>query len=433
MIKGFNVYKDKFNINTKEEINLGLDRIQGFLAEIGHPQKEIKAIHIAGTNGKGSTLQYLRRILMEAGYKTGTFTSPHILNVNDQICTNEGPISVHEFEATIEYLLSIVDEKNKIQNLTDFELLTCLAIVYFSRINKQDVVIFEAGMGGLTDSTNVIHPLLSIITSISLEHTDFLGSSIEEIAYQKAGIIKENSPSITGVRNSTALRVIKEASDKHHSNCYVLNEHFFITEKEDNFEVHTKKKDYTQLQIAMKGRHQRENCSLAIMAAEVLQAEKLFKIEEKHIKQGIFKAFIPGRFEVISESPRVILDGAHNPAAVIQLVNILKEEYSNYKLTFIFGAVKDKDTLSMISMLEPIAEKMIFVDFEFPRAASAAYLEKQCSLDNKKSSNDLRNTFQSEINNLEKNEALVITGSLYLLAEVKPIIDKYLKNTTISM
>jgi dihydrofolate synthase/folylpolyglutamate synthase len=420
MIKGFQLYKNKFNIHTNEEINLGLERIQDFLAVIGNPQNEIKTVHIAGTNGKGSTLQYLRMILMEAGYLVGTFTSPHILSVNDQISTNEGPISEEEFEEAFDYLIRVVEDKKQIELLTDFELLTVLSIVYFSRINKQNIVLFETGMGGLLDSTNVIKPLVSVITNISLEHTSFLGSNISEIALQKAGIIKDHTPCVTGVKNIEALNVIREYANKMNSSLFVLNEDFSIRKIGDGFTFQSALTTYKYLEINMKGQHQKENGSLAIMAAELLNKEYAFEIERVHIEKGVKNAFWPGRFERFSEN--IVLDGAHNDDAVHYLVETLKEEYPNRKFQFIFGALKDKNSLAMIKMLEEIAEKITFVDFNFPRAATAKQLEALCTLENKSSADNLAECLSAEIRRLTEDDVLVITGSLYLISEVKDIL-----------
>jgi dihydrofolate synthase/folylpolyglutamate synthase len=421
MIKGFHLYKSKFDIQTKEEINLGLDRIQDFLASIGNPQNEIKTVHIAGTNGKGSTLQFLRSILMEAGYFVGTFTSPHILSVNDQIATNDGPISNTEFDHIMEYLIEIVGDKKRIEGLTDFELLTVLAIVYFSKMNKQDIALFETGMGGLQDSTNMIHPLLSIITNISLEHTAFLGNNIAEIAIQKAGIIKDQTPCVTGVKNKEALMVIKTYAHERHANLYVLNEDFFIRNIGEGFTFQSSQSSYDYLEINMKGQHQKENSSLAIRASELLNKEYSFTIKRTHIENGVKKAFWPGRFEIVHKRPDIILDGAHNDDAVQYLVKTLREEYSGQKFQFIFGALKDKNTVAIIKMLEEIADKITFVDFSFPRAASAKQLEALCTLENKSIAGNLSECLSEEIKSLKEDQVLVITGSLYLISEVKDI------------
>jgi dihydrofolate synthase / folylpolyglutamate synthase len=426
MIKGFDSYTQRFSLQTKKEINLGLDRILGFLTLLDSPQNELTPIHIAGTNGKGSTLQFLRYILIEAGYSVGTFTSPHILSVNDQISTNNGAISEDELNKTFTYILSSVDKK-EVEILTDFELLTVLAIVYFSRINKQDFVIFETGMGGLNDSTNVIMPLVSIITTISLDHTSFLGSTVTEIALQKAGIIKKGIPSVTGVKNPEALQVIKDYAHKLQSPLSVLGEDFWMTENETKLSLETPEQRFEDLQISMKGKHQKENAALAIMTVEVLVMQGVVQVEQVHIEEGVRKAFWPGRFEFVSEDPAIILDGAHNPDAIERLVETLKSEYPGRKLHFIFGALRDKDVSIMIKMLEEVASRMSFVDFEFPRAASALMLADICRLENKCSYANLDECLRVEINSLHNEDVLVIAGSLYLLAEVKERIGEFLR------
>jgi dihydrofolate synthase / folylpolyglutamate synthase len=431
MIKGFNQIKEKFDIHTKTEINLGLTRIEEFLALLGNPQQHLKAVHIAGTNGKGSTLQILRHILMEAGYSVGTFTSPHIENVKDQISTNEGPISEDKLDETLSYLLKNSRDKQEIERLTDFELLTVLAIVYFSCIDQQDIVIFETGMGGLTDSTNILSPLLSIITTISLEHTAFLGELIEDIAYQKAGIIKKGIPSITGVKDPEALKVIKDIAGEQQSKLYVLNEDITIEDDGNAFSVKTPQRTFMQLQLGMKGNHQKENSALAIMAAEVLKGNFL-QIENSHIEKALKQTVWPGRFEIISENPMIILDGAHNPAAMERLVETLQQEYPNRKFQFVFGALKDKNIKVMIEMLEQLAGKMIFIDFDFPRAAPASQLASLSSVSNKQIITDFSNLVK-EINQLKGSEIMVVTGSLYLISQLKPYLCKYLKNNIISL
>jgi dihydrofolate synthase / folylpolyglutamate synthase len=426
MIKGFQIYKEKFDLQTNEEINLGLERIQDFLARIGNPQNDLKTVHFAGTNGKGSTLQFLRTILMEAGYSVGAFTSPHILSVHDQLSTNDGAISEEKMEETIDYVLGLVEDKKQIETLTDFELLTVLAIVYFSKINRQDIVLFETGMGGLQDSTNIIKPLLSIITNISLEHTAFLGHTISEIAVQKAGIIKNHTPCVIGVENIEAITVIRNYANDCHSSLYVMNEDFSIRSNGSGFTFQSAQSSYEFPAIQMKGQHQRENGSLAIMAAELLKKEYSLAIERTHIENGVKNAFWPSRFELVSKRPAIILDGAHNDDAVQSLVKTLKEEYPDQKFHFIFGALKDKNTVAMINMLEEIACKITFVDFNFPRAASAKQLEALSTLKNKNYANNLSECLAKEIKTLKEDELLVITGSLYLISEVKDIMAKIL-------
>ncbi|MEH7249922.1 folylpolyglutamate synthase/dihydrofolate synthase family protein [Neobacillus niacini] len=416
MTKGMDRFTRKLGLTIKKEINLGLGRMLEFLDHIGNPQRDLKAVHIAGTNGKGSTLQFLRTIVMEAGYSVGTFTSPYILNVNDQISTNSGAITDQQLEETLLYLYTIAGKK--IEELTEFELLTVVAIVYFSRISKQDIVIFETGMGGLTDSTNVIHPILTIITTISLEHTDFLGDTIEKISYQKAGIIKSGVPCITGVKSPEALSVIKSYAAMKRARVYVGNEDFSIMDDGHQLSVETAENQYNHLRIGLKGPHQKENGSLAIKAAELLQQNDYLNITKNHIEKGIENTFFPGRFEVISENPLIILDGAHNPDAIYQLIETIKEEYPNRRYHFIFGALKDKNTKLMIEMIEQIAHKITFIHFNFARAATAERLASQSTLDNIEIWTELGHGFVNDLKS-QQDEIIIITGSLYLLSEIK--------------
>ncbi|MHC0037460.1 bifunctional folylpolyglutamate synthase/dihydrofolate synthase [Pseudoneobacillus sp. C159] len=419
MIKGLDYYKAKFHIRTKEEINLGLQRIEEFLQKIGNPQKAIQTVHLAGTNGKGSTLQFLRSILIDAGYQVGTFTSPYLHSVHDQISTNEGPISEEKLEETILYILNQLEDKSNLESLTDFEFLTVLSLVYFARVDQQDIVLYETGMGGLHDSTNVITPLASIITNISLEHTNFLGETLSEISFQKAGIIKDNIPCLTAVDHSEALSVIQKTAAEKNAPLYVNNIDFQIREEQEGYLFQTNDTVYPLLEIGMKGNYQIKNAGLAIMTAIILHRDYSYKIESIHIANGLKQAFWPGRFEMFSQNPLIILDGAHNPDAIDGLVKTLEKEYVDKRIHIIFGALTDKNASSMIKMLERIAHRMTFIDFDFPRAAKAAYLESLCSLESKSSCSHLPECLSAEMNRLGQDEILVITGSLYMIAEVR--------------
>jgi dihydrofolate synthase / folylpolyglutamate synthase len=424
MIKGLDHYKTKFHIQTKSEINLGLDRIEEFLEGIGNPHKEIRCVHLAGTNGKGSTLQFLRYILMDAGYRVGTFTSPYLHSVHDQISTNDGPISSDKLEETILYILNQLEDRTSLESLTDFEFLTVLSLVYFAKIDAQDIVLYETGMGGLHDSTNVITPLASLITNISLEHTKFLGETIGDIARQKAGIIKEGVPCITGVDDREALTVIQDTAEEKHSPLYIWHQHFDMLEQEHGFLFQTEGDSYPSLEIGLKGAHQISNAALAIMAATILKRDFAYKIEPSNITNGVKGAVWPGRFEIFSVNPLIILDGAHNPHAVNVLVKTLANEYADRRISMIFGALADKNTSLMISMLEQVANRITFVDFDFPRAAKAAQLASLCSIENKSSCVDLKQCLASELDQLERDEMLVITGSLYMIAEARAFLQE---------
>jgi len=422
MIKGFDFYKNKFGLRTSSEIHLGLGRIEGFLESIGNPQYDLKSVHIAGTNGKGSTLQFLKMILAEAGYSVGTFTSPYIKDVTDQISTVDGPIGEEGLEIAIQELL-LSAKKEEISQLTDFELLTVLAIVYFSWSNKQDIVLFEAGMGGLTDSTNVLQSLISIITNISLEHTAFLGDTVGKIALQKAGIIKKDRPSVIGVRDMEALAAIKGYANQQQSAIHIVDEDFFILAEEGNsFTVKTSAAQYRRLVAGLKGGHQTDNAALAVMAAEVLKNHYGFGIEVYHIRNGLKKTHWPGRYEIFSKNPTIILDGAHNPDAVSSLADTLRTDFPGRKVKFLFGALRDKEAGEMIGLLEPLAEEIAFADFEFPRAAKAAVLADLCHHEDKSVAADLVETLPYIIERLTADDIFVITGSLYFIAEVKQLL-----------
>jgi dihydrofolate synthase / folylpolyglutamate synthase len=421
-------------------IKPGLKRMEWMMDKLGNPETKMKTVHIGGTNGKGSTVTFLRSILEAGGYSVGTFTSPYIEQFNERISVNGKAISDAELLQLANIIRPLADEleETELGGPTEFEVITAMAFHYFATMNKVDVVIFEVGLGGRFDSTNIIQPLASIITNIGLDHTNILGNTYEEIAFEKAGIIKENTAIFTAVKHPGAIKVIEDQADKKKAPLYRLNQEFSISShkslyKGEVFDVITQLQTIAQLEIRMIGQHQTENAALAVMAAQFLNQTGSFIIPEQAIRTGLKRAYWPGRFEILSESPLVIIDGAHNEEGITALTHELSTRYQNRSIQIVFAALSDKKLDQMIAKLDKTAAQITFVSFDFPRAAKAEELLKISHSPNKLAVVDWGPFLIEEIQNIDNNSMLVITGSLYFISEVKPFLVNCLKNKISSL
>lgn len=423
-------------------IKPGLKRMEWMMERLDHPERNIRTVHIGGTNGKGSTLTFLRCILEEAGYNVGTFTSPYFEHFNERISINGKPISDEEMLELANTIKPLAEEleKTELGGPTEFEVITAMALYYFSKMNPVDVALFEVGLGGRFDSTNVIYPLLSIITSIGLDHTNILGDTYEQIASEKAGIIKNGVPIITAVKQPEAQQVIIDKAKHVNASLYQLGSVFKATDiqtlpngAEFNFSS-ALLKNLNKLQISMLGQHQIDNAALAVMASQVLSQFYAFLIDEQQIRQGLIKAYWPGRFEQISEHPLIIIDGAHNQEGIDALANELQQRYKGKRINILFTALADKKLDKMIAKLDQTADNIIFTQFDYPRASKAEDLAALSSLPNKQIEPDWREGLQRLLQQAKtqsqqdmNNEIFVITGSLYFLSEIKPYLLQLLK------
>ncbi|MDQ1144854.1 dihydrofolate synthase/folylpolyglutamate synthase [Bacillus sp. SORGH_AS 510] len=439
----FTTYKealDWIHARLRLGIKPGLKRMEWMMDKLGSPENKIKTIHVGGTNGKGSTVTYLRNILEAAGYTVGTFTSPYIEQFNERISVNGKPISDEELVKLANVIRPLADEleETELGGPTEFEVITAMSFYYFAEMGKVDVVVYEVGLGGRFDSTNIIHPLTSIITNIGLDHTNILGNTYEEIAFEKAGIIKEHTPIFTAVKHPGALKVIEKQAENMKAPIYRLNKEFFISEHESKakgeiFNLTTPTQTLYGIEISMIGKHQTENAALAVCAAEYLNQEGSFAISEQAIRDGLKNAYWPGRFEILSDKPLVIIDGAHNEEGITALVHELSTRYHERNIHIVFAALKDKKLDEMIAKLDQVANQISFVSFDFPRAAAGEELLKISQSSNKVAVSDWKTYLLEEIETLDSTGMLVITGSLYFISEIKPHLCKYLKNMTISL
>ena len=379
MIKNYEKAIALLTSQGKFYINLGLDRISAILDLMGNPQRKLKCIHVAGTNGKGSVCAIISTVLKEAGFKVGLFTSPHLFRYTERIQIDGKEIEEEIFAEKI-FKIQELSEKNNI-HLTEFEILTALMFEYFAE-NNVDFAVIEVGLGGKYDSTNVIeNPICSVITTIDLDHTERLGDTIEKIAEEKAGIIKKDCPIVIN-KNNKGFEVIKSHAE---------NDQLFIA---NNLMLG---------EMSLKGIHQQENLNLALSA--ILLAVPDIKITT--IQSALKHVVHHGRFEYF-EDKKLLVDGAHNPNGIKALRQNLEAYFKNYKLRFIFGCLRNKDYTQMIKLLFKENDEIYFNHFKHQNSATFEELSKVCDYPAKEYTGELP----------EFDGITVVCGSLYMIADV---------------
>jgi len=348
---------------------LGLDRIERLLERMDNPHRKLKYVHVAGTNGKGSTVAFISSILMAAGYRVGTYTSPSIERFNERIRVNGEDIENEALASIITDIKGHIDDmvSKGEENPTEFEITTALAFQYF--LDKEcDIVVLEVGLGGRLDSTNVIEsPEICVITTIDFDHMEILGNTLPLIASEKAGIIKAGSDVILYPQSEEAEGVILSNADSLGARVRKADFDSIHILSSDIFSQTFNYKGLSGLSIRLAGLHQTRNASVAIEAA-LLLSEKGWKIDEDAIRSGLDSARWPGRFELLCEEPIFIADGAHNSQGVAMLRKNLEQLFPDRKITFIMGVLADKDYAEMVSEIAPIAQRFITVDVDNKRA-----------------------------------------------------------------
>ncbi len=410
-------------------IKPGLHRMKKMMEKLDHPEKELKVIHVGGTNGKGSTVTYIRSMLTEAGYHVGTFTSPAIEQFNERISIDGEPIKDNEIVQLVQVMQPIVKEMEELEegSPTEFEVITAMAIYYFARIQPVDLVIFEVGLGGKQDSTNILTPIVSIITNIGLDHTHILGSSLAEIASEKAGIMKRHVPVITAVKQHEANEIIQEKAREMEAVIYSMNEQFqvfhdFSIARGERFSFQSIFGEIQNLELLMLGAHQVENAGVAVMTILYLQKYHRFQISEKELRSGLKKAYWPARMELLQYHPPIIIDGAHNPEGMRALVKTLQKRYPSRSLKIVFSALRDKELSHILSILESLDSELYFTEFDVPRAASASELLEASPHRQATVVPDWQKLLRHLSVSLKDEEVLVVTGSLYFLSAMKPFL-----------
>lgn len=430
--------KDVDTLKYLEELrvlgsNYGLERTERLLELLGNPHNSLKLIHIAGTNGKGSTSAILGSILIEHGYKVGFFNSPHLEEVEETIRINDENIKEEDFIDLINEIKPFVNQvvEEGFNHPTEFEVLTCIMFLYLYRQNV-DFGVIEVGLGGRLDSTNVLTPILSVITSISLDHTNILGDTIEEITREKSGIIKKLIPIVTCIQKDGAMKVITEKAIKMNSNLIIVNPNnynFLKIDKNNTISqknlVNYKGKDEL-LNLSLLGKHQIINLSLAIEAVKELENLNYIDLDINKIKLAVQKVKWKGRLEILSKNPYIVIDGAHNVAG-IQFLKRNIEEYFAYKnLYLIIGILADKEVEKIVEIISPLAKEVYTVTSNSIRAKSSEDLKVIVKNYNKNclSFEDYEEAARVAIEKAGKEDLILAAGSLYMIGQMRDIFNR---------
>ncbi len=401
---------DKINSISNVGLSPSLKRIEEILRVLGNPHKKLKFVHVAGTNGKGTTASFIATVLQKAGYKTGLFTSPYIENFTERFKIDGEEIEQDKLINLYKYL----NEKIK-SNYTQFDFITALSLLWFAQ-NNCEIVVLEVGLGGRFDATNIIeNPLVSIICSISLDHTQILGDTVEKIAFEKAGIIKDNSTLVLYPKQEkSVINVITNVCKEKNTALKIPSTDVEIIKTSLLGTVF--KIDECLYEIPFSGVHQVFNALTALKALEEIIL-KGYKISRQNIIDGFKETKITARIELISENPLIILDGGHNEDGAKALANLLRTQLSNKKITAIVGMVTDKDSEKFFEILAPLFSEIILTRLDNPRSCCEFELEKLAKkyCQNTKSAPNIH----SAINLATKFEALVVCGSLFLAGEAR--------------
>jgi dihydrofolate synthase/folylpolyglutamate synthase len=402
-------------------IKLGLENIQKFLDYLGNPQRKLQAFHIAGSNGKGSTASFIASILKEFHYKVGLYTSPHFVRFNERIQILHSEKKLHRDEIPDEYIAQFISANERFideQKLTFFEVTTAMAFKYF-REQKVDYAVIETGLGGRLDATNVLNPNAAVITSISLEHTNILGDTIEQIASEKAAIIKKNAKVFTGKIPESAHKIIESRCSELGCDLFLIRD--FLIEKKDLVELYTEEMEVDDWTMPLKGDYQKYNAALAAMAVSKTLDTDNFGAISHGIKNVVTNTGLQGRYEFYFKKPDIIFDSAHNPESVEHFLSEFRKEKDKYsKRILLFAAMKDKAVKEMFQMLRNFFDEIHITTIDFERASSLEELtgiSKQINLSVIPEENPIK--FISEFEQGDRRKCLVVLGSMYLLGVIK--------------
>lgn len=395
----------------------GLERIKELCNKLGNPQDNLKFIHVAGTNGKGSFCSMLSSILKEAGYKTGLYTSPYILKFNERININGEMIDNNSLAEIASYVKNYAETME--DKPTEFELITAIAFEYFKRENC-DIVVLECGMGGLLDATNIIKtPIISVITGVSLDHTSFLGDTIEKIAGEKSGIIKQGIPCLWCGDNDVAEKVIENCAQNKNTKIINSDKNFNVSEFSLNGTVFSTYL-YKDLFLPLLGSYQPGNACNVLSAVSLLN-DLGYNISETHIRNGFKNTVWHARFEVLSKNPLIIADGAHNPEGIDSAVDSVKQYFKDKKVNIVTGVMKDKDYCYIAETLSRVAATVFCVTPNNPRALSSKVYSKVFTDLNIKALafDSVEDAFNASVEESKKiGCATVVLGSLYLYSDI---------------
>jgi len=414
----------RYNVTT-----FSLDRMEKLLSFVGNPHRKLAAAHIAGTKGKGSTATMLARMLEANDYSVGLYTSPHVVDLHERIAINGKNISDSELLGLINRIYAPVEKMAKYDAPTFFEIFTAMAFMYFID-KKVDIAVIETGLGGRLDSTNVIEPAVVGITSISIDHQNLLGSTIDSIAREKAGVIKKGIPVVTVTQDPAAMKEIKKAATAAKAPLMVTGKDIDFSYRFESSREHgphtricltTPTSKFEHLKVPLPGEHQALNCGLAIAMLDMLKAGG-YKIDDNKAIEGLKDIKMPGRMELIQHDPRILIDAAHNAASIKALISAIGQHIPYDSMIVIFGCGQDKDVRGMLEQLQYGADKAIFTRSNSPKAVNPQdladmYTEicgKMCQ-----TAMSLGEALRIASSAIGREDLICITGSFYLVGQAK--------------
>ena len=404
----------------------GLERINLLLERLGNPQKSLRCIHVAGTNGKGTVCSFIASVLKTAGYKTGLYTSPYIVDFRERIRVDGEMITESELE-DVTQTVSAEIEKLRTEDviITEFEAVTAAAFLHYKN-SGCDFVVLETGLGGRFDATNVIdRPIVSVITSVSLDHVNILGNTLGEIAYEKCGIIKNDCPVVTNsAQNADVIKVIKEQSEVRNSALTVADVSAIkvLDETINGSDIFYSGRSVF---VPFPGKHQTENCITALTVIDLLK-EQGIAISENAIREGIAKTRNPARCEVVSENPLVILDGCHNEDSARALCSVMEKNLKGKKISAVMGMMADKDIDKVLLLMLPYFAKVYTVTPSNPRAINADELASKINRlrGNAESFENIYDAYDYALEHTDSDDVLIVCGSLYLCSDIYNFLKK---------
>ncbi len=397
------------------DIRLGLGPVSRLLNSLHNPHNTYRTVLIGGTNGKGSIAALVASVLSSGGFRTGLYTSPHLTDVRERIRVDGNMISPEEMDECIKLVKGEASG-----DITYFEFLTAVAFLHFYR-QRVDIAVLEVGMGGRLDATNVVTPLVSVISNISLDHREYLGKRLEEIAREKAGIIKEGGICITAVKQRRVSELLEGVCCKRGARLYKLGREIKVSRHGNGlFSYRGIEKNYNRLVCPLKGRHQIENAALALGVIEIL-ALSGFMVNDDAVFTGVRDVRWEGRLEILQNAPIILVDGAHNAGGAVALSRALKKDFSYQKLILIFGVLNDKNFKLMLKNLLPLADQLIITRPDTVRAMSTAAIEQYARRYNKRveTVENPRNALKRALSVAGRDDLVCVTGSLYLVGEIK--------------
>lgn len=415
-------------------IRPGLERIEQLMQLLGNPHRRLKFIHVAGTNGKGSTCAFLTRVLIESGYDVGTFTSPYITKFTNRFQYNGQDIPEETLLRAANRLYPLVQEMaaTELGSPTMFEVSTALAIIYYAEECYPDVVVWETGLGGRMDVTNIVNPIVSVITNVGYDHTDILGDTLELIAGEKAGIIKPGVPVVTSVDQPEVIEVLARKAEQCRTTMYLAGRDYTAERlhgdaDSQSFHFHGPFREM-DIEIGMQGEHQCANAGLAMMTLEVLRQYMAFVLDDEPLLSGFRHTFWAGRLEKVSDEPPIVLDGAHNPEGAASLVKSIPQTYTYNKLHMLAGMLENKQHEPVFRHLLSIADTLILTEPDFRRKMDADRLYelvRQIQQDINKTEveiiveSDWKQALELLKTRTEREDLGVVTGTLYLISDVR--------------